>query len=144
MAEKSEKKSFGNLMKGPLDSIKKTAKNIKMPEIIAPDIKLSDVKIPLVKDIFKKKDSEDVVDPADKKIDFKKIGKRAAIVGAAGAAILGGIAIGRHHAAKKNNSDEDDRYITVNTTNDSDDETPAEETEPQETDGDSDVTITTF
>ena len=95
-------------------------------------------------DIFKKKDSEDVVDPADKKIDFKKIGKRAAIVGAAGAAILGGIAIGRHHAAKKNNSDEDDRYITVNTTNDSDDETPAEETEPQETDGDSDVTITTF
>lgn len=94
-------------------------------------------------DIFKKKDSEDVVDPADKKIDFKKIGKRAAIVGAAGAVILGGIAIGRHHAAKKNNSDEDDRYITVNTTNDSD-ETPEEETEPQETDGDSDVTITTF
>ena len=40
MAEKSEKKSFGNLMKGRLDSIKKTAKNMKMPEIIAPDIKL--------------------------------------------------------------------------------------------------------
>lgn len=95
-------------------------------------------------DIFKKKDSEDVVEPTDKKIDFKKIGKRAAIVGAAGAAILGGIAISRHHAAKKNNSDEDDRYITVNTTNDSDDETPAEETEPQETEEDSDVTNTTF
>lgn len=58
MAEKSEKKSFGNLMKGPLDSIKKTAQNVKMPEIKVPDIKLSDVKIPPVKDFFKKKEEK--------------------------------------------------------------------------------------
>ena len=44
MAEKSGKKSFGDLMKGSLDSIKKTAQNVKVPEIKVPEIKLPDVK----------------------------------------------------------------------------------------------------
>ena len=65
MAEKSGKKSFGDLMKGSLDSIKKTAQNVKVPEIKVPEIKLPDVKIPPVKDIFKKKENEKADEEAE-------------------------------------------------------------------------------
>ena len=65
MDEKSGKKSFGDFMKGSLDSIKKTAQSVKMPDLKGTDIKLSDVKIPSVKDIFKKKETEAPVEEMD-------------------------------------------------------------------------------
>ena len=78
MAEKSGKKSFGDLMKGSLDSIKKTAQNVKVPEIKVPEIKLPDVKIPPVKDIFKKKENEKADEEAES-IQIQSISTKSAL-----------------------------------------------------------------
>ena len=55
MDEKAEKRSFKDRMKGSLDTLKTTAKNVKMPDIKMPEIKKPDIKVPPVKDLFKKK-----------------------------------------------------------------------------------------
>ena len=59
MEDKTEKKSFRDRMKGSLDTIKTTAKNVKVPEIKIPEIKKPEVKLSQVKELFKKKDPED-------------------------------------------------------------------------------------
>lgn len=55
MDKDQEKKSLKDRMKGSLDSLKTAAKTVKVPEIKKPEINLSDLKIPPVKDLFQKK-----------------------------------------------------------------------------------------
>lgn len=55
MDKDQEKKSLKDRMKGSLDTLKTAAKTVKVPEIKKPEINLSDIKIPPVKDLFKKK-----------------------------------------------------------------------------------------
>ena len=59
MEDKTEKKSLKDRMKGSLDTIKTTAKNVKVSEIKIPEIKKPEVKLSQVKELFKKKDPED-------------------------------------------------------------------------------------
>ena len=55
MDKDQEKKSLKDRMKGSLDTLKTAAKTVKVPEIKKPEINLSDIKIPPVKDLFQKK-----------------------------------------------------------------------------------------
>lgn len=55
MDKDQEKKSLKDRMKGSLDTLKTAAKTVKVPEIKKPEINLSDIKIPPVKDLFQKR-----------------------------------------------------------------------------------------
>jgi uncharacterized tellurite resistance protein B-like protein len=55
-------------MKGSLDSLKTAAKTVKVPEIKKPEINLSDLKIPPVKDLFQKKGTSQEDESAPLKI----------------------------------------------------------------------------
>lgn len=58
MGNDQEKRSLKDRMKGSLDTLKTAAKTVKVPEIKKPEINLADIKIPPVKELFQKKESE--------------------------------------------------------------------------------------
>lgn len=68
MDKDQEKKSLKDRMKGSLDSLKTAAKTVKVPEIKKPEINLSDLKIPPVKDLFQKKGTSQEDESAPLKI----------------------------------------------------------------------------
>jgi uncharacterized tellurite resistance protein B-like protein len=68
MDKDQEKKSLKDRMKGSLDSLKAAAKTVKVPEIKKPEINLSDLKIPPVKDLFQKKGTSQEDESAPLKI----------------------------------------------------------------------------
>ena len=78
MAEKEEKKSLKDRMKGSFDSVKSNVKNAKLPDIKIPEIKKPNVNLSQAKDLFKKKDSTET-DQEDSALVISSISTRNAL-----------------------------------------------------------------
>ena len=78
MGNDQEKKSLKDRMKGSLDTLKTAAKTVKVSEIKKPEINLADIKIPPVKELFQKKESEQP-EKGDSPISITSISTRNAL-----------------------------------------------------------------